>query len=232
MVDRAEGHLRRLVQWPDAGLNESKVGSFLRWFEGESRKLATSVFQLTHGDLHAGNLLIDSGGTLRLVDFGDSQYFYFEADLTDPKSVAKLAEAVPKLDVLVHAAGNSTLWVGLINAYAAHLHALPGVVWLFRAGLLALLALHIWQGVALTLENRAAKGGGYAVTRYQRATPASRTMIWTGLVIAGFLLYQWRRIPKEGDWLVYDRPGPDHSFRFTVTKMTGPKIERVHVERV
>lgn len=50
--------------------------------------------------------------------------------------------------------------------------------------------------------------------------------------IAGFLLFAWRRIPKVGDWLVYDKPGPDHTFKFTVTKMEGPKIERVRVERV
>jgi len=66
---------------------------------------------------------------------------------------------------------------------------LPPAVWLFRAGLLALLALHVWQGITLTLENRAAKGGGYAVTRYQRATLASRTMIWSGLAVAAFLVY-------------------------------------------
>lgn len=93
------------------------------------------------------------------------------------------------LFLLVHAAGNSTLWAGLINAYAAHLHALPPLVWLFRAALLALLALHVWQGATLTLENRAAKGGGYAVARWQRATPASRSMIWSGLALAAFLLY-------------------------------------------
>jgi len=93
------------------------------------------------------------------------------------------------LFLLLHAIGNSTVWVGLINAYAAHLHALPALVWVFRAGLLALLALHVWQGVTLTLENRAAKAGGYTVTRYRRATLASRTMIWTGLAIAGFFVY-------------------------------------------
>ena len=93
------------------------------------------------------------------------------------------------LFLLVHAAGNSTLWAGLINAYAAHLHALPPLVWLFRSVLLALLALHVWQGVTLTLENRAAKGGGYAVARWQRATLASRSMIWSGLALGAFLLY-------------------------------------------
>jgi len=93
------------------------------------------------------------------------------------------------LFLLGHAIGNATFWVGAINSYAAHLHALPSLVWVFRLGLFALLSLHIWQGIALTLENRAAGGGGYAVTAYRSATIASRTMIWSGLAIAGFLIY-------------------------------------------
>lgn len=93
------------------------------------------------------------------------------------------------LFLIGHAAGNATLWVGAINSYAEHLHALPTLVWVFRLALLGLLALHIWQGITLTLENRAAGGGGYAVTVYRNATIASRTMIWTGLAIAGFLVF-------------------------------------------
>jgi succinate dehydrogenase / fumarate reductase cytochrome b subunit len=91
--------------------------------------------------------------------------------------------------LIVHVVGNSTFWIRLINAYAAHLHAFPPVVWVFRAVLLTLAGLHVWQGITLTLENRAAKAGGYTVTRYQRATLASRWMIWSGLAIAAFLLY-------------------------------------------
>jgi len=93
------------------------------------------------------------------------------------------------LFLLGHAAGNATLWVGLLNAYAAHLHTLPPLVWAFRFVLFGFLSLHVWQGVALTLENRAAGGGAYAVASHRRATVASRTMIWTGLAIAGFLVY-------------------------------------------
>ena len=93
------------------------------------------------------------------------------------------------LFLLGHAAGNTTLWVGRINAYAAHLHAVPAAVWVFRCVLLALLSLHVWQGIALTLENRAAGGGSYAVTAYRRATVASRAMIWSGLALAGFLVF-------------------------------------------
>ncbi len=50
--------------------------------------------------------------------------------------------------------------------------------------------------------------------------------------VAGFLLFQWRHIPKQGESLNFAAPGHDRTFRFTVTKMTGPKIERVRVERV
>jgi len=91
--------------------------------------------------------------------------------------------------LLGHAVGNATMWAGLLNAYAAHVHALQPLLWVSRTLLLALLALHVWQGVALALENRVARGGGYAVTSYRRATVASRTMIWTGLALAGFLIY-------------------------------------------
>lgn len=91
--------------------------------------------------------------------------------------------------LLIHATGNATIWFGWLNAYAAHLHALPPVVWAFRVGLAVLLGLHVWQGVTLSLENSAAKGAAYAVKSYRRATVASRWMIWSGLVIAAFLVY-------------------------------------------
>lgn len=44
--------------------------------------------------------------------------------------------------------------------------------------------------------------------------------------LAGFLLFQIRRIPKQGEVIAYE------NLRFAVVKMTGPKIERVRVERV
>ena len=43
--------------------------------------------------------------------------------------------------------------------------------------------------------------------------------------LAGFLLFQIRRIPKHGEVIAYE------DLRFTVLKMTGPKIERLRVER-
>jgi CBS domain containing-hemolysin-like protein len=43
--------------------------------------------------------------------------------------------------------------------------------------------------------------------------------------VAGFLLFEIRRIPRTGDTVVYG------DLRFTILAMAGPKIERVRVER-
>jgi succinate dehydrogenase / fumarate reductase cytochrome b subunit len=105
----------------------------------------------------------------------------------------KLAMAITGQFLLIfllgHAAGNATLWTGGLNAYAANLHALPSLLWLLRVALLGVVGLHVWQGVALTLENRAARAGGYAVTAHRSSTVASRSMIWSGLALGGFLVY-------------------------------------------
>ncbi len=95
------------------------------------------------------------------------------------------------LFVVVHLLGNSSIFVGPdgINAYAAKLHSLGPVVWIFRAVMLALLLVHVWFGVTLTLENSAANPSKYAVNRKLKATFSSETMIWTGLALLAFVVW-------------------------------------------
>lgn len=95
------------------------------------------------------------------------------------------------LFAVVHMLGNSSIFVGPdgINAYAKHLHDLGPLVWLFRAGLFAFVAIHIFYGIQLTLENSAANPTVYAVKKQIKATFSSNTMIWTGLLICLFIIY-------------------------------------------
>ena len=95
------------------------------------------------------------------------------------------------LFIVVHLLGNSSIFVGPdgINAYAAKLHSLGPVVWVFRAVMLALLLVHVWFGVTLTLENSAANPAKYAVSRKLKATFSSETMIWTGLLLLAFIVW-------------------------------------------
>ena len=62
--------------------------------------------------------------------------------------------------------------------------------WPVRIGLLVLFVVHIAIGIRLTQQNRAARPMAYAAKRdFQKASFASRTMIWTGLVLLFFTLY-------------------------------------------
>ncbi|MDH3236957.1 MAG: succinate dehydrogenase cytochrome b subunit [Deltaproteobacteria bacterium] len=93
--------------------------------------------------------------------------------------------------VIVHLLGNTTIFFGpnALNTYAEKLHSLGPLVWAFRCFMLAMLGLHVVFGVLLTLENWAANPGKYAVNRKLKANFSSETMIWTGAILLGFLVY-------------------------------------------
>ncbi|MBA4372733.1 MAG: succinate dehydrogenase/fumarate reductase cytochrome b subunit [Thermodesulfovibrio sp.] len=93
--------------------------------------------------------------------------------------------------VLVHLLGNTTLFYGPdgINAYAEALHRFGALVWAFRLLLLTVLLLHVFYGIQLTLENRAAKPRAYAIKSSRATTLAGRSMVWSGLLIGGFIFF-------------------------------------------
>jgi len=93
------------------------------------------------------------------------------------------------LFIILHVLGNSTIYFGWLNAYAAHLHALPPLLWSFRLGMIALFSLHLFFAIVLTLENSAARPQPYLVKKNLESTFAGRNMIWTGAIIGAFLIY-------------------------------------------
>jgi succinate dehydrogenase / fumarate reductase cytochrome b subunit len=77
-----------------------------------------------------------------------------------------------------------------INGYAQFLQQLGPLLWVVRIGLLVAVGIHIWAGIALSLENTKARGPeAYGVKHTIQATLASRTMRWTGIVVLAFLIY-------------------------------------------
>jgi succinate dehydrogenase cytochrome b subunit len=97
------------------------------------------------------------------------------------------------LFAVVHLLGNSSIfgWLsGGINAYAEHLHSLPlPIIIGFRLALLAMVCIHIWFGIQLTIENRGGRPQQYAVKSTQKTTFASENMIWTGVLLLVFIVY-------------------------------------------
>lgn len=91
--------------------------------------------------------------------------------------------------VIGHLVGNLQIFLGpeSINRYGHFLQTTPEILWPARIGLLAFVILHIWTSISLTLENRAARAAQYEVKELVAASLASRTMIWSGLIIVAFV---------------------------------------------
>lgn len=107
------------------------------------------------------------------------------------KIVMAVSGLMMALFVAAHLLGNTSIFAGPdgINAYAAKLHELWPIVWAYRLGMVVLFSLHVFYGIQLTLENYRAKPQSYEVKKSLSATFAGKSMIWTGLIIGGFLIY-------------------------------------------
>jgi succinate dehydrogenase / fumarate reductase cytochrome b subunit len=101
--------------------------------------------------------------------------------------------------VLYHAFGNLKIYFGAedFNHYSEFLReiAVPLLprtwfLWIVRPGLILAFVLHIHAAYSLTRMNQRANGPGYVQARdWQAATAASRSMRWTGVIVALFVVF-------------------------------------------
>ena len=95
------------------------------------------------------------------------------------------------LFAIVHMLGHMQMFGGqdMYNSYAHFLQELWEVKWPVRAGLLALLAIHVILAIGLVARNRAARPVGYARYRAVTSSVVGRMMAATGLVVFAFLAF-------------------------------------------
>jgi succinate dehydrogenase / fumarate reductase cytochrome b subunit len=95
--------------------------------------------------------------------------------------------------VVAHMSGNLLAYLGpeALNAYAVWLRELlhGAGLWIARAVLLLAVILHIWSAVSLTKDNRKARPVDYRQRHWVESTYASRTMVWSGPILALFIVY-------------------------------------------
>lgn len=101
--------------------------------------------------------------------------------------------------VLFHMFGNTKMYLGAaeLDGYAEFLKKLlyplapkESVLWILRAGLLGMLALHLHAAWSLTVLNRHARPVRYQSARdYQEASLASRSMRLSGIVVSLFIVW-------------------------------------------
>ncbi len=120
----------------------------------------------------------------------------FLSALLDSSVGAKVLVALTGLGLVgftvFHMIGNLKVFQGpdAVNGYAYFLkHDLGALLWVARAGLLAIFVLHLALALRLSLRSRAARPVPYQFRAAVQATVASRTMIWTGVVVGLFTLF-------------------------------------------
>jgi len=137
--------------------------------------------------------------------------------------------------VIGHLLGNLQVFLGPeeLNRYSAFLHSTGELLWLARIGLLFMVIVHIWTATALTLENLAARPAAYAARDYIEASYASRTMPWSGLMAAAFIVYHlmhfsFRSVHPELTHYT-DALGRPDVYRMVVTSFQQPAITIVYI---
>jgi succinate dehydrogenase / fumarate reductase cytochrome b subunit len=93
--------------------------------------------------------------------------------------------------LIAHMLGNLQVFLGreVMNHYAETLHGNPALLWTARIILLISVVLHIWSSIDLALLKKQARPVGYVKRGNVQASYASRTMMWSGPIIAAFVIF-------------------------------------------
>ena len=140
--------------------------------------------------------------------------------------------------VFGHMLGNLQIFIGQdqMNSYAEHLQALGPLLWVIRAFVLTCFIVHVWFGIWLKLKAWAARPIRYRNASTVKATFASRTMIWTGLIIFTFLVYHLLhytiRVTNPEFSTLTDPLGRPDVFGMVVTGFSNPLISIFYIVAV
>ncbi|NQW30268.1 MAG: succinate dehydrogenase cytochrome b subunit [Ignavibacteria bacterium] len=92
-----------------------------------------------------------------------------------------------------HLSGNLLIFLGPdhMNAYGVELRELlhGSVIWVTRIGLLLAFVLHVRAGIVLAARNRKSTGVSNSKVTNKTSTIASRTMVYSGLLILFYVIY-------------------------------------------
>ena len=122
---------------------------------------------------------------------GSAKALRFWNTTNGKKAVMALTGAAMFGFVVVHLAGNLQIFLGpeKFNGYAHALRDLGALLWVARAGLLLMAALHIWSTIELAGVKSHARPVAYARYQSSTSTYASRSMYMSGPIVAAFIVY-------------------------------------------
>lgn len=132
------------------------------------------------------------------------------------KFIMAVSGCILLLFVIFHLIGNLGVFNGqeAFNDYSAFLASVPKLLWMARIGLLVAFVLHVYTSIRLSIDNKSARPKGYAKKSSVAATFASRTMLFSGLLLLSFIVYHlahftWLLTNPEYEFLRDNQNRPD-----------------------
>lgn len=119
--------------------------------------------------------------------------------------------------LIAHLSGNFLIFMGpeAFNGYADFLHEQKWLP-LARIGLIAITVVHLGLAFQLSAENRSARSVEYFYKSDSDATPASQTMIYSGVLILVYLILHLTHFTFG------DKSGPDGLYGLVADKLGSP----------
>jgi succinate dehydrogenase / fumarate reductase cytochrome b subunit len=107
------------------------------------------------------------------------------------KAIMAITGMILFLFVIGHMVGNLQIYLGreTLDAYGHFLHSIPELLWGARIVLLTCVTLHILTTIQLARMKSEARPVQYVKKDNSHSSYASRTMYWSGPIIAAFIVY-------------------------------------------
>jgi succinate dehydrogenase / fumarate reductase cytochrome b subunit len=130
--------------------------------------------------------------------------------------------------VVGHMLGNLQIYIGeeQINSYAELLHSSAALLWTARSVLLFCVGVHIIAAVQLWLRNRASRPVKYKVFNPPAVDYAARTMVWSGPIIALFVVYHILHFTTGQAHPDYQHVKPFHN---VITAFSDPVVAGIYI---
>lgn len=137
--------------------------------------------------------------------------------------------------LVAHMAGNLLVYAGqdAMNTYAKGLKSLGALLWVMRLGLLACFSVHIAAAIRLSQVNKLARPERYRYEDTLTASLASRTMIWTGLLVLTYVAFHLAHftlgMTHPEHFALHDAQGRHDVYSMVVKGFQSPAVSLTYV---
>lgn len=133
--------------------------------------------------------------------------------------------------LVAHLAGNLLIFAGpqAMADYAEGLRKYPALLWAMRIGLIVISILHVTVAIKLNMNNRAARPVSYVKKDFVKASPASRSMVYTGVLVLAYALFHLAHFTFRVTSPEIGQFGPWDVYQMAVASFSDPLVAGTYI---